>query len=97
MLYGPNSVNFRTAVGILVNGSNPYNGVCYSYAGTAVPCYNSSGSSFGAGVGAFTLQQAAGMGNGVVYPAAGVTCGGGPCQRRSPRPSPSSARMPPRT
>ncbi len=35
--YGPNSGNFRTTVGLLVNGSNPYNGVCYSFAGATVP------------------------------------------------------------
>jgi hypothetical protein len=78
--FGSNSLSFRTTVGVLVNGSNPYNGVCYNYSGAAVNCYNASGSNFNSGIGYFTLAQAAGAGAGVRYPAPGVTCGGGPCQ-----------------
>lgn len=74
--YGPNSINSRTAIGVLVDSSNPYNGVCYNSAGLPANCYNSSGSNLNNKAGYFTLQQAY---NGTVKPATG-TCGGGPCQ-----------------
>jgi hypothetical protein len=76
--FGPDYVNFRTAVGVLVNGANPYNGVCYTRTGAPVNCYNGSGSNFNGAVGSFTLAEAAGQGTGVI-PASG-TCGTGPCQ-----------------
>ncbi len=83
-LYGPNTINSRTAVGVLVDGSNPLNGICYNRSAVAVNCYNGSGSNLNGynaksnpnGAQYFTLQQAY---NGTVFPAAG-TCGGGPCQ-----------------
>jgi hypothetical protein len=75
-VYGPNSINTRTAVGVLVDSSNPYNGVCYNHSGAAVNCYTASGSNLNKNAGYFTLQQAY---NGTVVPASG-TCGSGPCQ-----------------
>jgi hypothetical protein len=80
-LYGPNSINKYTAVGVLVDSSNPLNGICYNFAGTAVPCYSVNpdtgyAKNLNKGAGYFTLQQAY---NGTVTPATG-TCGGGPCQ-----------------
>ncbi len=78
-LYGPNSINPRTIVGVLVNSANPYNGVCYAAGGVAVPCFNGSGTGLNSGAGgfqAFSLDQAAG--EAPVTPAAG-TCGTGPC------------------
>ncbi len=74
--YGPNSINARTAVGVLVDSSNPYNGQCYATGGAPVNCYNASGSNLNTGAGYFTLQQAY---NNTVTPAAG-TCGGGACE-----------------
>ncbi|HEY0382915.1 MAG TPA: TonB-dependent receptor [Candidatus Elarobacter sp.] len=78
---GGSLTSFRSVGGLLVNGSSPGNGVCYTAAGgagahTAVPCFNADGSAFAGGVGAFTYRQ---QFNGTVTPAAG-TCGTGPCQ-----------------
>jgi Carboxypeptidase regulatory-like domain/TonB dependent receptor/TonB-dependent Receptor Plug Domain len=79
-LYGANSINKYTAVGVLVDSSNPLNGLCYAPGGINVPCYsvgsNGYASNLNKGAGYFTLQQAY---NGTVTPATG-TCGGGPCQ-----------------
>ncbi len=78
-LYGPNSVNARTVVGVLVDSSNPLNGQCYSAAHAPVNCYATGANLSGApnaNAAFFTLQQAY---NGTVAPASG-TCGGGPCQ-----------------
>jgi hypothetical protein len=75
-LYGPNVVNSRTVVGVLVDSSNPTNGICYMANGTpAATCALGSGPTNGQ---FFTLQQAYGLGTGV-KPATG-TCGGGPCE-----------------
>jgi hypothetical protein len=83
--YNSARLNGRTVVGLLVDGSNPLNGICYAPGGTAVPCFNSGGSDLNRGVthggttpfpGFFNLLQAA---NGTVTPASG-TCGAGPCQ-----------------
>jgi Carboxypeptidase regulatory-like domain/TonB dependent receptor/TonB-dependent Receptor Plug Domain len=82
-LYGPNTFNFRTVAGLLVDSTNPYDGICYSTAGVAVNCYRSAtnpygtpgGTNFNPAAAHFTLQQAY---NGTVVPAAGI-CGGGPC------------------
>ena len=82
-IYGPNTFNFRTVAGLLVDSSNPYDGICYSAAGVAVNCYRSltnpygtpGGTNFNPAAAHFTLQQAL---NGTVVPASGV-CGGGPC------------------
>jgi hypothetical protein len=79
-------LNARTLVGVLVDSSNPYNGVCYNPAHQATPCYAASGALNGAlngynattnpaGFQYFTLNQAY---NGGVMQASG-TCGGGPC------------------
>ncbi len=88
-LYGPDTANSRTAIGVLVDGNNPTNGVCYSPAGAAVNClasptgYNaysaatakSAGNPGGAQYA--TLQQAY---NGTVAPITATTCGSGPCK-----------------
>ena len=74
------SVSDRRAVGVLVDSSNPLNGVCYGHSGPAIntptPCYNADGSNFNGGAGYFTFRQAA---LGTVTPATG-TCGSGACQ-----------------
>ncbi|HEV2737511.1 MAG TPA: TonB-dependent receptor, partial [Candidatus Elarobacter sp.] len=86
-LYNAARLNGRTVVGLLVDSSNPTNGLCYPPGGgTPTPCFNSIGSDlnrgstrrFGIGAqpGFFGLLAAA---NGSVTPASG-TCGGGPCQ-----------------
>jgi hypothetical protein len=74
------SVTDRRAVGVLVDSSNPLNGICYAPGGTPVPCYRADGANFSrANPGEyFTFAQAAG-GPGSI-PAATGTCGGGPCR-----------------
>ena len=83
--YNAARLNGRTVVGLLVDGSNPLNGQCYTFGGAPVPCFNNAGSDLNRGVthggtspfpGFFNLLQAA---NGSVTPASG-TCGAGPCQ-----------------
>ncbi|MDP9104530.1 MAG: TonB-dependent receptor, partial [Candidatus Eremiobacteraeota bacterium] len=83
--YPASRLNGRTVVGLLVDGSNPLNGQCYTFGGAPVNCYNNGGTDLNRGVthggtspfpGFFSLLQAA---NGTVTPAAG-TCGAGPCQ-----------------
>ncbi len=75
--YAPDTVNARTAIGILVDSSNPTNGVCYDSTGTATNCfttptrYNATGAQFA------TLQQAY---NGTVAPITAASCGGGACK-----------------
>ncbi len=88
-LYGPNSVNSRTAIGVLVDGNNPTNGVCYNPAGAAVNCltsptrYNAYSPATAAAPGNpggaqfATLQQAY---NGTVAPITATSCGSGPCK-----------------
>jgi hypothetical protein len=81
MLNGTSSSSTdRRAVGVLVDSSNPLNGVCYGPSGpainTRVNCFNGSGSNFNGGAGYFSFRQAT---LGTVTPATG-TCGGGPCQ-----------------
>jgi TonB dependent receptor/Carboxypeptidase regulatory-like domain/TonB-dependent Receptor Plug Domain len=66
-----------TIVGMLVDSSNPLNGICYTPAGVATNCFSATGNPNNA-AGHFVVQQAAGFGGGVT-PASG-TCGGGPCQ-----------------
>jgi outer membrane receptor protein involved in Fe transport len=67
----------RSVGGILVDSSNPLNGICYAPGGGAtLPCYNATGSDINRNIGGFTLRSAF---NGTVVPASG-TCGGGPCQ-----------------
>jgi hypothetical protein len=67
------------AIGVLVNSANPYNGVCYSQAHVATPCYATNGAGavgLNPGAGYITLYQA----NTGAVPAAGGTCGTGTCQ-----------------
>ncbi len=86
-LYNAARLNGRTVVGLLVDSSNPTNGLCYPPGGGApTPCFNAIGTDlnrgstrrFGIGAqpGFFGLLAAA---NGTVTPASGI-CGGGPCQ-----------------
>jgi len=74
--YGPSDVNARTAVAVVVNGSSPTNGVCYTTAGVATNCF-SSGTGLNSGAGYATLQQAY---SGTIAPITATTCGTGPCQ-----------------
>jgi len=84
--YPASRLNGRTVVGLLVDSSNPLNGLCYVPGGGATtPCYNGSGSDLNRGAahgglgvqpGFFNLLQAA---SNSVTPASGV-CGAGPCQ-----------------
>jgi hypothetical protein len=78
--------SFRSVGGILVDSSNPSNGLCYRPGGALAlnpvnplvadgSCYSASGGSLNGGLGAFNYrQQFAGT-----VPAATGTCGGGPC------------------
>jgi hypothetical protein len=75
----PTNFDKYSVAGVLVDSSNPGNGVCYAYAmgvPTAVPCYNGSGSGLNQGAGYFSIQQSLAGG---LTPATG-TCGGGPCR-----------------
>jgi TonB-dependent receptor-like protein/carboxypeptidase family protein len=83
--YPGNRLNDRTVVGMLVDGSNPLNGMCYAPGGIPTNCFNQAGTDInrgaahagsGAQPGFFNIIQAA---TGGVTPAAG-TCGAGPCQ-----------------
>jgi TonB dependent receptor/Carboxypeptidase regulatory-like domain/TonB-dependent Receptor Plug Domain len=78
-LYGPLTLNQYTVVGMLVNGNDPYSGVCYTPAGAPVGCYNAGGTAPNRNAGHFNLNQAAGLLGTSVTPASG-TCGTGPCQ-----------------
>ena len=91
-----NSVNPRTAVGVLVDSTNPLNGICYGHPTAAAPnpiprpCFNVGGT----GLNGWTPPTATGPGNptGAQYftlaQAAGAgtftpasgTCGSGPCE-----------------
>ena len=73
--YGPSSVNANTAIGVLVDSSNPTNGICYTTAAVATNCFT-SGTKFNASAGYATLGQAAA---GTIAAPTG-TCGGGACQ-----------------
>ena len=87
--YGPNTYNARTAVGVLVDSSNPTNGVCYNPTGAATSCFSSPTAYNGyvaptatkpgnpTGTQFATLQQ---VYNGTVAPITAAACGGGPCQ-----------------
>jgi hypothetical protein len=75
-LYGPSSVNTRTAIGVLVDSSNPGNGICYSLAGAATPCF-SSPTGLNKAAGYATIGEAVG---GSIPPPTAATCGAGSCQ-----------------
>jgi hypothetical protein len=66
----------RTAIGVLVNGNSPTNGVCYSPTGTAVNCLTSP-TDYNPAAQYATLQQAY---TGTVAPITAANCGGGPCR-----------------
>jgi hypothetical protein len=61
-----------TKAAYLVNGSDPYNGICYSAAGVADPGCNYGANPYAA----LTVKQMMNGGG----PAPTGTCGGGPCQ-----------------
>ncbi|HEX3465311.1 MAG TPA: TonB-dependent receptor [Candidatus Elarobacter sp.] len=73
------SSSIRNYAGILVDSSNPYNGMCYTAAGTRANCYSGLGTSYNSAIGHFTWSQAY---NGTV-PVATGTCGNGPCEYMS--------------
>jgi hypothetical protein len=74
------SATIRNYAGILVDSSNPYNGLCYpAGGGAAIPCYNGLGTGYNSSIGHFTFRQAYA---GTVTPASG-TCGGGACEYMS--------------
>jgi hypothetical protein len=88
-LYPSTDVNLRTAIGVLVNGNNPTNGICYTSAGTPTPCFSSSTGLNGAGVlnpsGVVVAPgaQYATIGEAYLSSVPKITaasCGGGPCQ-----------------
>ncbi len=73
-LYGPNSVNARTAAAVLVSSANPTSGLCYSSSGVAVSCaYGNSATS----AQFVTLQQ---IYNNTIAPITAANCGGAPCE-----------------
>ena len=84
-LYGPNTANSRTSIGVLVDSTNPTNGICYGPSGTAANClgnvtgsrYNSYSAKNPTGAQFATLQQAY---NGTIAPINATACGAGPCQ-----------------
>jgi TonB dependent receptor/Carboxypeptidase regulatory-like domain/TonB-dependent Receptor Plug Domain len=73
---------FRNTLGILVNGNDPYSGICYSRAGAAVPCYRADGARWNPSAGFFTYSNAFAnaVNNGTTRPAPAATCGTGPCE-----------------
>jgi hypothetical protein len=74
-LYGPNSVNARTALAVQVSSANPTNGICYGPTGNPTTCAETNG--FAQYV---TLQQAYGVnGANPVAPLAS-SCGGAACE-----------------
>ncbi len=80
--YGPDSVNSRTAIGVLVDSSNPTNGICYGPGATAgaaavaVNCLKSP-TSYNAAAQYATLQQAY---TGTIAPVTESSCGAGACK-----------------
>jgi hypothetical protein len=68
--YGANSVNSRTQFAVLVDPTNPTNGLCYTTAAVATTCSLSGPAKFA------TLRQAYA---GTIAPAPALNCGGGPC------------------
>ncbi len=72
-VYGTNSVNARTALGVVVNASSPTSGYCFSKAGALTSC-EYAGANGAAGPQYLTLKQAAG-GSNLVLPATCVLPG----------------------
>jgi outer membrane receptor protein involved in Fe transport len=70
-LYGPNSVNARTALAVVVSAANPTNGVCYDPNGNATTCAERGGYAQ-----YLTLQQAY-AGQNLTLP---TSCGGSACE-----------------
>lgn len=72
----PENLSTFPAIGVLVNSANPYNGVCYSQAHVATPCYTGDGLGLNPAAGYITLYDA----NTGGVPVAGGACGTGTCQ-----------------
>jgi len=79
--YASSRINARTVFAVLVDSTNPTNGLCYTFAGVATTCnplprafeYNPAGP----GQAGFASIRSAFEGT---IPAAAGVCGGGPCQ-----------------
>jgi hypothetical protein len=69
--YGENAVNARTVIGVLVNASNPYSGLCYTSTGSPTTCSFNGPAQFA------TISQVA---QGGVAPITATTCGTGACE-----------------
>ena len=72
-LYGENSVNARTAIGVVVNAADPTSGYCFSNTGLLTSCAY-TGANTPTGAQYLTLQQA-GAGANLALPAACVVPG----------------------
>ncbi len=78
-VYPADDVAPRTILGVLVDSSNPTNGICYSATGVPTNCFSdpthynqaAGGPQFA------TLQEAY---NGTIAPVTAATCGAGPCK-----------------
>jgi hypothetical protein len=81
-VYGTNSVNARTVVGVLVDSSDPTNGICYTANGTPAPCFSSpTGLNHGAtGPQWATIGQTYNASVNFNPIAAGTKCGNAACQ-----------------
>ena len=84
--YPASRLNGRTVVGLLVDATNPLNGICYAPGGVPTNCFNNAGSDLNRGPthggigpqpGFFNILQAA---NGTRRRRQRASCGGGPCQ-----------------
>jgi hypothetical protein len=76
-LYPADDANLRTAIGVVVDSSDPTNGICYTTAGVATPCF-SSATGLNANAGYATIGQA--VAGSIAPIAAGTKCGAGACQ-----------------
>jgi len=77
--YGSTTNNARTIFAVLVDSTNPTNGLCYNSAAVATTCAIGSAGAFVGPTGRAqwaTLRQAY---SGTIAPAPALTCGGGPC------------------
>jgi hypothetical protein len=75
-LDGGSGLSTRTAAAVLVDSSNPTNGVCYTSAAVATNCF-SSGTALNSGAAYLTLNQ---LSNSSTIAPPAATCGSGPCQ-----------------